>query len=379
MLLFAYENQDNEKIMSIASIDIKESPGVLQWLQRLGKIGSMLFIIGAYLLLFVFHKSEEVKTLSVVFFSIMFEAIPFMLVGSLIGGIVESFVSREKLLKVVPKGRILPIMLAAALGLVLPVCECAIVPVVHRLCRKGLPPEAAIAYLLGGPAVNPVVAFSTALAYKFDWYMVALRLLLGYFLAVVIALVVQYLLSGKKILISDTDNSHEHSHSCGCCSHGHDHGHSHAHSHSKGKVSKSGEFIGKLKSCVNHASEDFLGAGHYLVIGAFIAALAQTFIDRSFFTSFSAVPFLPVVMMMLLAILLNLCSETDAFIIASMRGLLPVSAQLAFMLTGPIFDLKLLLMYQRIFSKRTIFYLSITILLAVFAVCAVIEVLGGGV
>ncbi len=367
--------------MSMASIDIKESAGTVSWLQRLGKTGSMFFVIGAYLLLFIFHRSEEVKTLSVVFFSIMFEAIPFMLVGSLIGGVIESFVSREKLLKVVPKGRVLPILLAAALGLVLPVCECAIVPVVHRLCRKGLPPEAAIAYLLGGPAVNPVVAFSTALAYKFDWYMVALRLILGYFLAVVIALVVKRLLAGRKILIAEPEAAH--ASACSCCSHGHAHTHSHeqhhGHTHSAEKGHKRSELLTKLKACVNHASEDFIGAGHYLVIGAFIAALAQTFLDRSFFTSFSAVPLLPVVMMMLLAILLNLCSETDAFIIASMRGLLPVSAQLAFMLTGPIFDLKLLLMYQRIFSKRTIVCLSITILLGVFGLCALIEMLGGGV
>jgi uncharacterized membrane protein YraQ (UPF0718 family) len=90
----------------------------------------------------------------------------------------------------------------------------------------------------------------------------------------------------------------------------------------------------------------FLAVGHYLVIGAFIAALAQTHIDRSSFLSLTAAPVLSSVLMMALAILLNLCSEADAFIAASFRGLMPIPAQMAFLLTGPMLDLKLLLMYQ---------------------------------
>jgi uncharacterized membrane protein YraQ (UPF0718 family) len=80
-------------------------------------------------------------------------------------------------------------------------------------------------------------------------------------------------------------------------------------------------WIDKAGAAFTHAMDDFLAVGHYLVIGAFIAALAQTYIDRSSFLSLTAAPVLSVVLMMALAILLNLCSEADAFIAASFQGL----------------------------------------------------------
>ena len=90
----------------------------------------------------------------------------------------------------------------------------------------------------------------------------------------------------------------------------------------------------------------------------------------------AAIPFLPAAAMMALAILLNLCSEADAFIGASFRGLVPVHAQMAFLLTGPMFDLKLLLMYRTLFTRRAIAALSVLILLAVSLAVGAIEVAG---
>jgi len=88
-------------------------------------------------------------------------------------------------------------------------------------------------------------------------------------------------------------------------------------------------------------------------------------------------PFLAVVLMMVLAILLNLCSEADAFIAASFRGFMPLSAQMAFMLIGPMFDLKLLLMYQSVFQRRAIIVLASLILVAVLGISVGIEWING--
>ena len=368
--------------MSITNHTIKFTNRRLLLVRKLPMILTGIFVAGSYLILVIFNETEEIKTLSVVFCSIMLEAAPFMLIGSLIGGVIEAFVSREKLMAFIPRGRVLPVLVAAGLGILLPVCECAIVPVVRRLCRKGLPGSSAIAYLLGGPAVNVIVFSSTALAYQFDWRIALLRVGLGYLIAVVVALLVQRLMQGRDLLIEEDESKAHHA----GCSVGHAHGteerteHTHhssscscGHEHAAEKSS----FTVKLGLCINHASEDFITAGHYLVVGAFIASFAQTFVSRQFFTSFSEFTVLPTLMMICLAILLNLCSETDAFIVASMRGLIPLSAQLAFMLTGPIFDLKLLLMYQKIFSKRTIILLVASILITVFCVCAGIEIIEG--
>jgi uncharacterized membrane protein YraQ (UPF0718 family) len=123
--------------------------------------------------------------------------------------------------------------------------------------------------------------------------------------------------------------------------------------------------------------DDFLAVGHYLVIGAFIAALAQTYIDRSSFLSLTSVPVLSVAVMIVLAILLNLCSEADAFIAASFQGLMSVPAQMAFLLTGPMFDLKLLLMYQSVFKRRVIAVLASLIIMVVLTVSVVLDMVNG--
>jgi uncharacterized membrane protein YraQ (UPF0718 family) len=135
--------------------------------------------------------------------------------------------------------------------------------------------------------------------------------------------------------------------------------------------------LSKAAAAVRHAADDFLHVGHYLVMGAFVAALAQTYVSRSVFVSVAEAPSLSIGVLMLMAVALNLCSEADAFIAASFRWLTPWSAQLAFMLIGPMFDLKLLLMYQSIFKRRAIVVLATFILVAVFAAARVVESLGG--
>jgi uncharacterized membrane protein YraQ (UPF0718 family) len=139
----------------------------------------------------------------------------------------------------------------------------------------------------------------------------------------------------------------------------------------------SDSWVDKAGVAFTHAMDDFLAVGHYLVIGAFIAALAQTYIDRSSFLSLTAVPVLSVVLMMALAILLNLCSEADAFIAASFQGLMSMPAQMAFLLTGPMFDLKLLLMYQSVFKRRAIVVLASLILAAVLVIAVGLEMING--
>ena len=153
-----------------------------------------------FLLLLVFvslfgARSPELKTFSLIFISILFEALPFMLLGSLAGGFIEEFIPREKLTSIMPAKSSRAVFLAAGVGFIFPVCECAIVPVVRRLLRKGVPFSAAVAYLLAGPIVNPLVALSTAVAYFYNWKMVALRLGLGYVAAVTIGLIVHRLVA----------------------------------------------------------------------------------------------------------------------------------------------------------------------------------------
>jgi uncharacterized membrane protein YraQ (UPF0718 family) len=356
-----------------------------------------IFLVVALFFLPRGSETGTLNSLSIVFVSIVLEAIPFMLAGSLIGGLIEAFVSRERMALLLPQKRWLTVCLAAAAGILFPVCECAVVPVVRRLIGKGLPLSAAIGYLLGGPIVNPIVAASTVLAYAFDWPIAILRIALGYTIAVTIGLLMGRFFSHASALkeirsLSDrqasgsgfqhfsendhseggglkpidavamTPNSKSAACACGCS-----------------EEAVSAGWVDKVGSAFQHALEDFLAVGHYLVIGAFIAALAQTYFQRSSFLSLADIPALSVGLMMIMAILLNLCSEADAFIAASFQGIMPLSAQMAFMLTGPMFDLKLLLMYQGMFQRKAIIFLAAMILIVVLVISVGLGWIMGGV
>ncbi len=318
---------------------------------------SVTIVLAMILVLPAGPKAGPYNALATIFASIVLEALPFMLFGAFVGGLIEAFVSRERMASLLPRAPLATICIAAAMGLVFPVCECAVVPVVRRLLGKGLPFSAAVAYLLAGPIVNPIVAASTLLAYGFDWEIAGLRLSFGYVIAVAVAAILGRLFPGRSALREGLDSLPVPACSCGC------------EGISLKPFSQVTDAVStpsagtRLRHALRHGAADFLGVGHYLIIGAFVAALAQTFVDRSMLLDMLEMPFISVLLMSGLAVALNLCSEADAFIASSFRGLVPLPGQMAFMLTGPMFDLKLLLMYQIIFRKRAILALSVLILL----------------
>jgi len=311
-----------------------------------------LFIVASVGVVVFYRQHPAFSTLSITFVSIFLEALPFMLLGSLIGGFIEVFISAERLTKFLPGTSWRTIFMAAGAGLFFPVCECAIVPVVRRLFQKGLPLGAGIAFLLGGPIFNPLVLISTAVAYGYQWEVAIDRIVLGYLIAATIGILVELFFSKQNALaVGLPDNGP----TCTC---GHDH---HA-EHGEHKLS----FFRKIVASFQHAAADFLDIGRYLIFGAFIAALLQTVIARGEMAAVAATPVLAILMMMLLAVVLSLCSEADAFIAATFRTSLPLSAQMAFMVLGPMLDIKLILMYFQLFRKRFIVALSGTTFVLVF-------------
>jgi uncharacterized protein len=325
--------------------------------------GTFLGIV--FFILVLGKGNPTVRNLATVFAGIILEAMPFMLLGSLAGGLIEVFISREKILDLLAGKQRKVVFLAAALGLMLPICECAIVPVVKRLMKKGIPFSAAIAFLLGAPLVNPVVALSTAAAYSFDGSAVVLRLLTGYTIAVTAGLGMGWLFPGQAAL-REVGREREHPADCTCC--GHDH-----------EPEAPRSLRAKVATALRHASSDFFDVVHFLVMGAFIAALCQTLIARHGLAGFSSSPVMAIGLMMLLAVALNICSAADAFIAASFRNILPFSAQLAFMLLGPMLDLKLLFMYTGIFKRRAIAALTLALVLTVFLIAWGLQTLQPGI
>lgn len=307
-----------------------------------------------------FGLADPVGDLSISFVAIVLEALPFLLLGTLIGGVIEAFVPHEVVRRSLGKGGTRSIFVAATLGFLFPVCECAIVPVTKRLMNKGVPLAPAVAFLLAIPIVNPVVAASTAVAYRFDWTFVIARLVCGYLVAVGTALLVKFLWGRGRTVVVNAE------HVCATCCADH-----HEHAEAVGLWAKS-------VIALRHGCDDFFGIAHYLIIGAFIAAAARTFIGMDAFARFGEFPLLAILIMMLWAVALNLCSEADAFIAAAFRGALPPSAQLAFMTLGPMLDVKLALMYSTVFKKRAIVVIGASVFIGVFICMAALEYGFGG-
>lgn len=323
---------------------------------------SLLAEFGTYFQLFflaaagwgavVYGKTEEFKTFSIIFSAIILEAFPFMLMGALLGGFVDVFLSREQLVRILPQSPIKAIILAAFMGICFPVCECAIVPVVRKFLQKGMPLGAAVAFLLGGPIVNPLVFSSTFVAYSFSWEVPVLRTLIGASIAVGIGILINMFISESRGVLPGIG----HDHHCGSCGCGHDH-----------EILAKQPFLKKIASALSHAALDFYDIGRFLVIGAFIAAVLQTVISRQAFFPMATGAYASLGLMMILAFVLNLCSEADAFIAASLAPIgVPFSAQMAFMVLGPMLDIKLIIMYLSVFTKKMIFTLCLAIVFLCF-------------
>lgn len=364
-------------------------------------VAEFLFVLFA--VLFVYFKTAKftndgiVYDVAINFVALCLEGLPFMLAGALVGGLIEEFVPKNLVKLATSKRPFVTIMVFACLGFVFPVCECAIVPVVRRLFKKGVPLGAAVAYLLGGPIVNPLVFLSTGTAYQYDWTVAFLRIAFGFVAAVCVSLLVERIFRGKNALVDELEHGSGHEHcGCGCHDHAHSHdhhdehhhehhGHDHDHGsacsclhehHSHGDVHKPGLIV-RVMRAVGHTSEDFFDVGRFFVIGAFCAAFLRSSVGIDVFQSIASTPLLAILLMMALAVLLNLCSEADAFIAASFRGFLPGSAQMAFMVLGPMLDIKLVLLYLSVFRKKTIAVIVSCVVLVVLALMLGLEFAGG--
>jgi len=308
---------------------------------------------------------KEILDFILTFSSILWEALPFIILGAIIAGILEEFLPQSLITRILPKQVLPAVVIGALLGLIFPMCECGIVVVMRRLLRKGLPLSCCIAYMLAGPIINLVVIFSTYVAFKSHGIadqMVALRVGLGFIVAVTTALVVhvQYRKYGNALLTplavpKDVD-------------HGPD-------EHEDKKRKSLLDRLGNISSTAIH---DFVDIAVFLILGAVLAALAKTQITPDDVERFSAEqPFLAIPAMMGLAFLMCLCSEADAFVAASFTSM-HVSAKLAFLVLGPMLDIKLLLMYTSVFRPRLILTITTTVTISVLLLCLGVHLLYQG-
>jgi uncharacterized protein len=267
-----------------------------------------------------------IQNFLLVFGSLLVEAVPFILLGAVVSAAIEVFVPPHFFAGLARLPRSLQLPAAGLAGMAFPVCECGSVPVARRLAAKGLPPAAAVTFMLAAPVLNPVVLISTWVAYRGRdvlWPMVVGRASLGLLAAMAVGWVIARQGKGELLRVPGSGPADE------------------AHGHVREP---------KTRAFFGHLAGDFIFMGRYLVLGAGAAAALQTFVPQSIIGSVAQTPVLNLVAMMVLAVLLSLCSESDAFVAASFVQF-GAGAQLAFLVFGPMVDTKLGVLYSATFRR----------------------------
>lgn len=278
------------------------------------------------------------RTAATVFVAVCLQALPFLVGGVLLSGLIAAFVSPAALRRVLPRNPVVAVPAAAAAGLALPGCECASVPVARRLIGQGVPDAAALTFLLAAPAVNPVVLVATAVAFPGEPRMVLARFLGS--LATACAMGWLWQKVGRAEWIQG-----------------------------RARRPAPGGGGGRWVVLAETARHDLVSAGGFLVLGALAAAALSVLVPPAWIDALAGRLLLAIVVMAVLAVALALCSEADAFVAASLTAL-PLLPRLVFLVVGPAVDVKLVALqagtFGRAFAAR---FAPVTFVVAVLSAC----------
>jgi uncharacterized membrane protein YraQ (UPF0718 family) len=262
-------------------------------------------------------SAPVVEAWMTVFIAVVIQALPFLVLGVVLSAVIAVFVPAGFFTRALPRSPALAVPVAGLAGMVLPGCECASVPVAGALVRRGVTPAAALAFLLSAPAINPIVLTSTAVAFPGNPEMVAARFAAS--LLVACAMGWLWLRLGRPGWLRPP-----------------------------ARPSFEGE--GRLAAFWGSVRHDVVHAGGFLVVGAMAAATLKAVVPATWLHAVAANPVVSVVALAVLAVVLSICSEADAFVAASLSEF-SLTARLAFLVVGPMIDLKLFAMQAGTFGR----------------------------
>ncbi len=277
----------------------------------------------------------------VLFGSVVVESLPFLVLGSLISAGIHVLVPSKSLLRWLPKRIGFKQLSILGIGFVFPVCECGNVPLSRSLIRKGLSVPDAVMLLVAAPILNPVTLITTHQAFRTE-PIVLIGRIAG---AVACALLVRLFLRKYTAASLLTPNF------AATCTAEHSHA-THARSISQ-----------RCSSFALQFSQDLRSLFPALMLGSGVAAGLQVLVPRNTLLDIAATPLLAIGIMMLLAFVISICANVDAFFALALAGIFPVSAILAFLILGPIVDIKMLSLMRTSFSRQTM--LAICIIVAI--------------
>lgn len=320
-------------------------------------VGVIVYLLNLFSILYI--NKGALNNFTTIFFSIILEGLPFIILGSFISSLIQVFVSEDRLARLIPRNKLLGTLIAAFIGFLFPVCECAIVPIVKRLIKKGLPLNMAVTFMLAVPIINPIVLASTYYAFLGKPYMVFLRAGFGVACAMIIGYLASILQNNNPLKYNIDHEEHQ----CSCGHHGHEHHHHHEHCHEHCHEHEHNN--SKWSEIIGHTNSEVYDVGKLFIIGAFLAAILQTFIPRQFILSIGSGNLSSIIVMMTLAFVLSICSETDAFIARTFLNQFTTGSIIGFLILGPMIDIKNTIMLSGNFKLGFV----IKLLFLIISVC----------
>jgi uncharacterized membrane protein YraQ (UPF0718 family) len=294
---------------------------------------------------------DLLQNYATVFLGIFIEAVPFLLLGSVAAGLITEFVSADDIARFFPKNKVAGAFAGSLLGLLFPVCECGVVPLVRRLYLKGFPISAGIAFLLAAPVINPVVIASTFAAFgnsPIFWGRIIFTIVIAFGIGLVFAVqpnTMRVLLPRSLAPVMGGSGMGNDELGMG---------------NSKPAPIQNSKFSTlnlRLQRALSVASDEFFDMGKYLVLGTLIATTLQTFIPQQALVSVGSGPIMSVVALQMLAFVLSVCSTVDAFLALSFVNTFTAGSIIAFLVFGPMIDIKSTMMFLNVFRPRVVFYL----------------------
>lgn len=288
----------------------------------------------------------SVLQMGAIFLSIIIEALPFVLIGSMISGFIDVYITPDTVHRHLPQNKVLRILFGTFIGFLFPSCECGIVPIVNRFLEKKVPTYTAVPFLATAPVINPIVLFATYTAFGNSVRFALFRALGSILVALVLGIFWGFI-SSESILKTEPQAKHEHDFS-----------------------DKTG--WAKVGYALIQAIDEFFDTGRYLVFGCLFASFVQVYVPTYVLTRIGHNSLTAILLMMVLAFLLSLCSEADAFIGASLLSSFGFAPVMAFLVIGPMIDIKNLLMMKQHFTTKFILQFISLISLVILAYCLVI-------
>ena len=320
------------------------------------------------------------------FLSLLVEAMPFLLLGVLFSSLLLFFVDERKLVEKMPKNPLLGAFVGSMIGFLFPVCECGNVPVARRFLMQGVPTPVAIGFLLAAPTINPIVIWSTWTAFRDQPEIVVLRVVFSLTIATIIGFVFSFQKGLNPIVQPAIARYMKFNPPAQPQTKRRGKPYQGQQEETVPNLLQSGTYIlggkagiplridpnlvlptsvstadkplaAKLRLVVDNSIQELRELGGVMILGSAIAAAIQVLAPRELILSLGAGPVTSIVVMLILAVVVSICSTVDSFFALSFASTFSSGSLLAFLVFGPMIDIKSVGLMLSIFKPKTIFYL----------------------